>query len=464
MGERRYAILIASSKYKDPTLQDLLCPENDVDGLNDVLTSENYGQFTKTYVLKNCPHSHVLLKINQVLKQVDKNDFVLIYYSGHGTSNRIGKLHLTTTNTMVNSLESTSIPIENIRNCIDVSPSNKIALLLDSCFSGAAGNAFIKSGVGDQLQLSLSGRGIYIMTSSTGIQTALEKEGDMYSVFTKNIIEGITSGNADLDNNGLISMDEIYKYVHDHVLDESHQEPMRWNLDVQGDLVIAKTSKYKKEEHNKQIRQMLLDQSSKGLLPDSILTRSLKIISTDCGQLSNIDLRYATLIDKYFYKKIELNEFIEEWYNAENKQEIYKNNSYYTKILRTLPSRLIFDKSTMNYLEMLHRSTTQLNINNLSKIYIINLWLLLPSTVFNNYIFAIILIILLTSGFQLGRLSHHCGFLPGILLGWFSFPVFIVSILVADKLMLENSVWMGILTYFLATGLSLWIIKYSKIK
>ena len=79
MTERRYAILIASDRYPDePLLEDLRCPENDVDALNQLLSSENHGQFTETYPLKNLPHHEVLLKINQVLRAADRDDLVLI--------------------------------------------------------------------------------------------------------------------------------------------------------------------------------------------------------------------------------------------------------------------------------------------------------------------------------------------------------------------------------------------------
>jgi hypothetical protein len=60
MTEKRYGILIASSKYpNEPGLEDLRFPENDVDAMNEVLTSKEYGQFTETFVFKNAPHQFI---------------------------------------------------------------------------------------------------------------------------------------------------------------------------------------------------------------------------------------------------------------------------------------------------------------------------------------------------------------------------------------------------------------------
>ena len=68
MSERRFGILIASSRFPDePKLEDLRFPENDVDGLNELLASQDHGQFTQTFVLKNKFHHEILLKINHLI-------------------------------------------------------------------------------------------------------------------------------------------------------------------------------------------------------------------------------------------------------------------------------------------------------------------------------------------------------------------------------------------------------------
>ena len=208
MSERRFAILIASSRYPDePTLQDLRCPENDVDGLHEVLKA--YGEFTDIGVLKNRSHHEVLLKVNQVFRKAGKNEFVLLHYSGHGKLNPAGRLHLAMVNTIIPALEATSIPVETIKNYIDISSSRQIVLILDCCFSGAAGEVFTRSGVDDQLQLMSRGQGIYIMTASTEIEVAREKASDQYGVFTKHIIAGIREGKADRDGDGFVGVGEL---------------------------------------------------------------------------------------------------------------------------------------------------------------------------------------------------------------------------------------------------------------
>ena len=102
-------------------------------------------------------------------------------------------IYLTATNTVLSALEATSIPVDQIKTFMDISPSKKKVLILDCCFSGAVDKIFTRGGVDDQLQLMSEGQGTCIMTASTAIQAAVEKESDEYGVFTKHIIEGIQS-------------------------------------------------------------------------------------------------------------------------------------------------------------------------------------------------------------------------------------------------------------------------------
>jgi len=248
MSARRHAILIASSKYEsDPKLlPELRCPENDVEALSNILTSEKHGLFTRadTIVLKNEPSYEILLALNGLLQEVGKDDLVLIYYSGHGKLDGAGRLHLATKDTRVRVLASTSVPVSSIRNYIDTSPSNKVILILDCCYSGSVGSAFMKGTVDEQLQEVSGARGIYIITASTAIQVAQERAEDNYSLLTKHLIECIEAGTADEDDDGGITVDDVYRYAHERMQKESFQVPMKWSLNVRGDkLIVARTGR-----------------------------------------------------------------------------------------------------------------------------------------------------------------------------------------------------------------------------
>jgi uncharacterized RDD family membrane protein YckC len=317
MSEIRSAVLIASGRFpEEQALEDLRCPERDVDALNEVLASPARGGFSQTHVLKNVPSHEVLLRINRALREAGKEDLILIYYSGHGKLNAAGKLHLATVDTVVNALEATSIPVGTIRDYIDISAAHRIVLVLDCCFGGAAGPAFVRGDVGDQLQLIGSGRGTYIMTASTGIQVAVEKESDEYGVFTKHLVQGISTGQADLGGDGLIGMDELYTYVHDKVLEEGFQEPMKWDLNVRGELIIARSGRTPREDRIKEIRRRLGYLARRQLLPDRILSQAYDVLRLEPDELIGESELYYSLLEELVQEKMTLGEFIGKWYHS----------------------------------------------------------------------------------------------------------------------------------------------------
>jgi hypothetical protein len=320
MAERKYGVLIASSRFPDepnPTaLPNLRCPENDVDGLDDILRSPEHGQFSETFVLKNMPSHEVLRNINRVLWRAGKDDLVLIYYSGHGKLNRTHKLHLATIDTTVDELDTTSIPIDKIKDLVDGSHSKKVVLILDCCFSGRAGDSFAKSGIDDQLQLVSEGRGTYIMTASTGIEVAQEKESDEYGIFTKHIIEGIRSGDADLDDDGRVSMVDLYGYVHKRVLEEGCQNPMKWDLGICGPLYITRSGKTSREDRCRQIRDIILELVRKKLLPNYIIGKAFEVISSDPTRQTEEHRMYESVLNKLLTAPADVGDFIERWHKV----------------------------------------------------------------------------------------------------------------------------------------------------
>ena len=312
-------MLIASSQFPaDSRLQTLRCPESDVDGIASLLSSPVHGLFAESNisVLKNKPHAEVLLVLNRVLQSAKKDDFVLIYYSGHGKPDQAGRLHLATIDTTLDALGATSLPMESVKSFIDICASNKIVIILDCCFSGAAGELFLRGDVNQQLNTVSQARGIFILSASTALQVAQEKEGDRFGVLTKHIIEGVSEHSADLDGDGLVTMDELYTYVHRRVIEETPQQPEKFAFNVRGDLVFARTGILGREERKDRIRKLLLDLADRNLIPDSMLTRAIDVLRTPVRQLTPEAKRYDEALDGLYHNRIEIGQFIEEWYRV----------------------------------------------------------------------------------------------------------------------------------------------------
>jgi hypothetical protein len=103
-----------------------------------------------------------------------------------------------------------------------------------------------KSG-GFESQLSGRRQGRAIITASSAMEYAFEGDqvagtpGPASSSFTSALVEGLKSGAADLNQDGLVTLDELYEYIWDEVrMVTPSQTPQKWTFGMEGDLVIAR--------------------------------------------------------------------------------------------------------------------------------------------------------------------------------------------------------------------------------
>jgi hypothetical protein len=136
------------------------------------------------------------------------------------------------------------------------SRSRSIVLLLDCCYGGAFSQGVTVRASGDVNVLDSfpggklgGGRDRAVITASSAMEYAFE--GDQLaddhssrpSVFTSALVEGLATGDADRDQDGWVSLTELYDYVFDRVRDQNpHQTPSR-DVEMQGELYVARRSR-----------------------------------------------------------------------------------------------------------------------------------------------------------------------------------------------------------------------------
>ena len=308
--EHRYAILIGSSEFpQEPSLTALRCPKNDVEGLAAILTSPDFGLFTEPRVFVNESHGDVTRAVNRLFKTARWDDQILVYYSGHGILDNEGHLHLTMSDTEVDALEATAMPVEFLRRLFNNHKCKRVALILDCCYSGAVSKDLLKSGVNDQLQLM---RGIYILTASTASQPAREKDGDRYSLLTKHIINGISQGDADDDQDGFVSMEDLFNYVTSRVPNEAPQHPVKYELGVQGhQLFIARSFKIFSSERLRVFKEKL--KSVEEYLPGNIFLQAYRIINDNEPRR---DAHFFALLEDLCEGRLRVGDFSGRWLDS----------------------------------------------------------------------------------------------------------------------------------------------------
>ncbi|WP_309113382.1 caspase family protein [Saccharothrix sp.] len=242
----RRALLIATDTYGDSTFSALRAPRRDAEELDAVLRDESIGAFD-TEVLVNPSAQLLRERVDSVFAEAGRDDMVLLYVSGHGVKDRSGKLVFATTDTVNNRLRSTAVSAQFVRESIDHSLAAQVVVLLDCCYGGAFPSGMLPRATGtvDVVQQFHEARGCVVITASTHIQYAYESgqdrvEGEVEpSVFTKAIIEGLRTGEADLDADGEITDRDLYGYVYERVRRENPDQTPTHSGVLNGDLRIA---------------------------------------------------------------------------------------------------------------------------------------------------------------------------------------------------------------------------------
>ncbi len=213
----KIALLIGVSNYQND-LSSLPAAIQDVKELKRVLQHPEMGNFDEVDALTDINAQTIREAAERVFSQRQREDLVLFFFSGHGIKDEYGKLYLAAPETYKDQrgelIRSSAVATSFIQDNMNRSRSKRQIVILDCCFSGAFGDNLTAKddGVVD-IERELGGEGRAILTSSTSSQYSFEQQGADLSIYTRYLIEGIETGAADQDDNGIISTDELHEYV-----------------------------------------------------------------------------------------------------------------------------------------------------------------------------------------------------------------------------------------------------------
>lgn len=245
---KRLALLVGSSEFEDRRLSKLRTPGVDVRELADVLKQPLIGAFDEVLTLDNPDCDTTRISIARLFTGRSPNDLLVLFFSGHGIRDENGDLYLAVKDTSHDLLSATAIPASFVTEEMDRSRSRRQVLILDCCHSGAFARgmkASVNAPVGTGPAFEGNGVGRVVLTASDATQFAWEGDrvvGDAESsVFSRYLVQGLRSGDADIDQDGKISVDELYDYVFEKVVAVTpRQTPGKWAYKQQGGIILAR--------------------------------------------------------------------------------------------------------------------------------------------------------------------------------------------------------------------------------
>jgi hypothetical protein len=251
-GQRK-ALIIANDEYEQEGLRNLLAPAADAEALGRVLGDPLIGEFD-VRVARN-ELSHVIqAQIEELFSESLPDDLLLLHFSGHGLKSEAGELFFAAPNTRPDRLGSTAVAADFVQKCMRNSRSRSIVLLLDCCYGGAFSQGVAVRAAGTVHVMDSfpkerpgGGRGRAVISASSAMEYAFEgnhladNQHPRPSLFTAALVEGLATGEADRDEDGWVSLDELYDYVFDKVREQNpHQTPTR-QVEMQGELYLARS-------------------------------------------------------------------------------------------------------------------------------------------------------------------------------------------------------------------------------
>jgi hypothetical protein len=243
---RRLALLLANDHFQDPSFRALTAPSVDLPSLGEVLRDPRIGEFEVTE-LENGSHADATRKIERFFAAAESEDFLLLYFSGHGVKDAAGNLCLVASDSQLSLLGSTGIQARMIREWMNDSMSRRIVVILDCCHAGAFPPG-TKAAPDIDLAERLSGQGTVVLAASSAYQYAFEGEHPSAvgalpppSVFTGALIEGLRTGDADLDGDGWIDAAELFSYARARTRERTRLQNPRINSAFDTPLRVARS-------------------------------------------------------------------------------------------------------------------------------------------------------------------------------------------------------------------------------
>jgi branched-chain amino acid transport system substrate-binding protein len=236
----KIALLIGVSKYSEG-LRPISSAIPDVEAMRRVLEPPDMGAFDQVKVLLDPDKGRMEKAVEDLFADLQRDDLVLLYFSGHGLKDQNARFFLSTRDTgrdqKGNFSRATALAATKLQEYITDSHSKRQIIILDCCFSGALVQGMPIKGEFN-IQEELGGKGRAILTSSSPSEYSFESDNKDLSIYTKYLVEGIETGAADKDGDQLISVNELHEYASERVKEAAPAMTPKFYLSLEGEETI----------------------------------------------------------------------------------------------------------------------------------------------------------------------------------------------------------------------------------
>ena len=219
MGDNDMAVVIGVEKYQDLPASDY--SSSDAKLMKEYLVSLGVKERNIELLLnERATQSSIRKTVETWLhNKAKKESKVFIYYSGHGAPEpKTGDAYIVPFDGDPNYLEDTGYSLKRLYEKLGKLQVAEVAVVLDSCFSGAGGRSVLAKGARPLVMMVDTGvlsSNIAVLSATQGTQISTSSSEKGHGVFTYYFLKALKDGKK--------TIAEIYEYIKPLVEDEAKQ-------------------------------------------------------------------------------------------------------------------------------------------------------------------------------------------------------------------------------------------------
>jgi uncharacterized caspase-like protein len=259
---QQWGLVIGVGNYQDPGISDLTYTEADAQAFYDFLTGTQGGGLQKDHVRfllnEEATTAAVKAAFRWLIGQAGAEDLVVIYFAGHGGTGEDVTVppdeadgvdeYLITYDAQKTDLFSTAVRDDEMADWLASFRCDNVVVILDSCFAAGATRSLeqtgTRAGPGNRVFNDLVGSGRLFLAASQEDEFSYEDAALGHGIFTYYLLrglgamEGVTTPEADADQDGRVTVEELRVYLEREV---TRAKPQQHPL-VTGDLALTRVA------------------------------------------------------------------------------------------------------------------------------------------------------------------------------------------------------------------------------
>ena len=248
--ENSWALVIGIDKYQN--IPGLDYAVRDAQSIQNVMINSLDFSKDNITILKNeeATKSRIIQEFSNITKKAEVNDRVLIFFAGHGETEDLpggGEIgYLLPVDGDRSDLYVSAIEMNELQTLSLRSKAKHILYLVDACYGGIStvgARGLSSQMTPNYLEKITKYKSRQVISAGGRDEQVIEKSEWGHSAFTKNLLSGLREWNADSDDDGFITADELGTYLRRQVPIDSEnlQTPVKRRLgNDEGEFVFYK--------------------------------------------------------------------------------------------------------------------------------------------------------------------------------------------------------------------------------